>query len=86
MGVYNGATVSGNFDIGIYDDQQNLIAHSGSTAQAGTTQWQVVAVSAAFDPGVYYMALAFDNTTATTYGVSGGRLRTSGRSEFSLRL
>lgn len=68
-GTYNGSAVSGNFDVGIYDDQQNQLVHSGSTAQSGTSAWQVVTLtSTTLDPGIYYMALALDNTTGTVLG------------------
>lgn len=83
-GPYNGSTATGNFDVGIYDDQQNAITTLGSTAQSGTTAWQVVAFASpvTLDPGLYYMALAFSSTSSTYFGVSAGGsgnpLRTAG--------
>lgn len=69
--VANGAAVSGNFDIGIYDDGGgsstiNRLVSLGSTAQAGTSAPQATAAAYTLLPGNYYAALCFDNTTATT--------------------
>lgn len=63
----NGATVSGNVDAGIYDASGNRIYSVGSIAQSGTQNFQVntVPVSLILGPGVYYLALVCDNTTAT---------------------
>ncbi len=75
MGVFNGASVSGNLDIGVYDDQANRITHSGSTAQSGTNAWQSVAVAGVtLQPGIYYMALNFDNTSARYFAIFGSSL------------
>ena len=80
MFVANGGTVSGNFDIGIYTLDGKRIYASGSTAQAGTTALQYVSLSTELilPPDAYYLALAFDNTTATTQrnaaaGINGVR-------------
>lgn len=40
MFVYNGATVSGNVDVGIYDFTRSRLWSSGSTPQAGASQLQ----------------------------------------------
>lgn len=66
----NGATVSGNSDMGLYTQDGIQIAHIGSTVQAGTSAMQVVAAAANLylGQGLYYLALAADNVTAT-YGV-----------------
>ena len=71
MWVLNGGTVSGNFDIGVYDNPDggsvlNRVASIGSTAQSGANVPQAVANSGYLPPGNYYAALCFDNTTATT--------------------
>ena len=70
---YNGATVTGNCDIGVFDDQQNAIGTLGSTAQSGATGWQPNAVSWKLNPGTYYMGFSMSSATATvwTSGVSG---------------
>jgi len=66
--VMNGAAVSGNLDIGIYDALGNKLASTGSTAQAGTTAPQRInlAVPLQLRPGRYYLAMAMDNGTGTT--------------------
>ena len=67
-GPYNGATATGNFDVGVYDDQQNKLVSAGSTAQSGTTAWQVVSLtSTTLNPGLYYMALAFSSASSTVF-------------------
>lgn len=61
---YNGATVSGNLDAGIYDSESNLLINTGSTAQSGVSQAQSKSVtSTSINPGVYYLAMCADNTT-----------------------
>lgn len=66
--VANGATASGNFDIGIYDDSGTRIVSTGSTAQSGTSDLQVVDITdTLIGPGQFFLALAFDNTTATVF-------------------
>lgn len=70
MGVMNGPTVSGHFDVGIYDASFNLLTSAGSTTQTGTNSAQVVDVpdvilSASTD---YYLAFSTDGTTGTYWG------------------
>lgn len=67
MFVANGATTSGNFDIGIYDQFLNRLVAMGSTAQSGISQNQVVNIAdtVLLPDQDYWMALVFDNTTAT---------------------
>lgn len=70
--VVNGTAVSGNIDLGIYRASDSGTAQkiitTGSTAQSGTSAAQVVSISATqLAVGQYYMAIAIDNTTATTY-------------------
>lgn len=61
--LMNGAAVSGNVDVGIYDALGNRIASVGSTAQAGTTAPQRINFSAPVQlrPGRYYLAVALSN-------------------------
>ena len=61
----NGATVSGNVDIGVYTSAGVKVASIGSTAQAGASGTQITTLSAALSAGNYYLAFACDNTTAT---------------------
>lgn len=64
----NGATSSGNLDVGIYDEYGNLLVSSGSTAQGTVSVIQDVDITDTFlQAGLYYMAMVFDNTTATIY-------------------
>jgi hypothetical protein len=73
MSITNGATASGNFDIGIYDYKGNRRVSSGSTAQTGTATPQTVDITdTLLLPGLYYMALVFDNTTGTVANWAAG--------------
>lgn len=67
MFCLNGATVSGNIDIGIYDSAGTLLVSKGSTAQAGTTAMQILdTTDFGLVPGqTYYAFLACDNIAAT---------------------
>lgn len=66
MGVNNGTVVSGNVDVGIFDQGGNKIVTMGSTAQAGTSVQQVFDITdTLLLPGRYYMALACSNVTST---------------------
>jgi hypothetical protein len=68
MFVLNGATVSGNIDVGIYDEAGTRLVSSGSTAHAGTSVIQVLDITdTQLGIGLFYMALALDGTTATVY-------------------
>ena len=72
MSWANGATVSGNVDIGIYNSEGTLLVSSGSTAQSGVSANQTVnTTDTLLSPGKwFYLALAVDNTTATLLGVA----------------
>lgn len=62
----NGATASGNIDVGIYDRVGTRLVSAGSTAQAGTSVLQVFNVTdTLIGPGQFYFAVALDNTTGT---------------------
>lgn len=61
----NGAAVSGNVDVGIYNSSLTRLISAGSTAQATANVLQAADVTdTAMGPGQFYMALACDNTTA----------------------
>jgi hypothetical protein len=63
--VENGTTVSGNIDVGIYDRGGARLVSSGSTAQSGTSAIQSFDITdTTLNPGLYYLAVAMDNTTA----------------------
>ena len=66
MYVQNGGTLSGNLDLGIYTANGTRLVSSGSTAQSGTNTLQVVDITdTLIGSGLFYMAIAVDNTTAT---------------------
>lgn len=71
--VANGATASGNVDIGLYDDAWNRITSTGSTAQSGTSTVQVIDITDILvTPGRYYIALALSSATGTVQMTSSG--------------
>lgn len=64
--VLNGATVSGNIDVGIYDSAGTRLVSSGSTAQSGTNAVQAFNIAdTLLAAGWYYLAVAMDNITGT---------------------
>ena len=66
--AHNGATASGNIDVGIYDAQGRKLVSAGSTAQAGTNALQEFDVTdTVIGPGLFYLAVAMDNTTGTLF-------------------
>lgn len=73
--VRNGTTASGNIDMGIYDSAFSRQVSIGSTAQAGTNVIQEFNIAdTAITAGQYYIGIAMDNTTGTTfrYSAAGG--------------
>lgn len=65
--IANGAAVSGNFDIGLFDMAGNKLVSSGATAQSGTSVRQVLDITDTLLPrGTTWLGLSFDNVTATT--------------------
>lgn len=63
---------SGNLDIGIYNEAGAQLVHAGSTA-VGAAGVQVVNITdTTLTPGVYFLALNCDNTTATFNKTSTG--------------
>jgi hypothetical protein len=68
--IQNGNVASGNFDIGIYDDQGDRLVSSGSTAQSGTAVAQAVdTTDITLLPGAYYFGVVMDNTTGVIAGL-----------------
>lgn len=64
----NGATASGNIDVGVYDESYNKVISSGSTAQAGAGALQEFDVAdTPISAGLYYVVFALDNATGTVY-------------------
>lgn len=81
MFMLNGATVSGNIDVGIYDALGTRLVSKGSTAQAGINAIQEFDITdTRLGPGLFYMASAMDNATGTVLrkSVNGIILRTAG--------
>ena len=78
----NGASVSGNVDVGIYSEDGRRLISTGSTAQSGTNATQVVNITdTPLGPGLFYLALAMDNNTGTLVrGTAGSvdRLKATG--------
>ena len=73
MFLFNGIAVNGNFDIGIYDRTGVRLVSSGSVVQAGVSSLQAVDVAdTLIGPGLFYMALVFDNVVATIYASRPG--------------
>lgn len=66
LSLHNGAAVSGNVDMGIYDERGNRLVSKGSTAQAGTTTIQPFDITdTLLMPASYYVGLALDNGVGT---------------------
>lgn len=79
MAWENGATASGNIDVGIYDENGTRLVSSGTTAQAGVSTIQVVDVTDTWLlPGLYYFGMSASAITvtilATTPGVQSCRV------------
>lgn len=63
------STASGNFDAGIYDEEGTRLASVGSTAAANGVQAYNIA-DTVLKPGLYYLAVASDNTTTKLTGTN----------------
>ena len=85
--VLNGAIVSGNLDLGIYTSDGTCIASAGSTAQAGASVIQIITLGTAIrlPCGLFYMAIAVDNITATVFrtGVDAYLLKVLGMAQMA---
>lgn len=65
----NGSTVgTDSRDIGIYDSQGNKIASTGGVLTSGASAVQSTALSTTLLPGLYYLAMSQNGTTATVLG------------------
>ncbi len=66
MFIENATTVSGNVDVGIYTTEGVRLVSSGTTAHATANGLQIFDITdTLLNPGLYYLAMAMDNTTAT---------------------
>lgn len=74
MWLQNGATASGNIDIGLYTDAGTLIVSKGSTAQSGAgTRQDFDITDTALSPGIrYYMGLVMDGILGTAVRAVAG--------------
>jgi hypothetical protein len=60
----NGAAVSGNIDVGVYDAGKRKIYSTGSIAQAGVNSIQKVTPTPfTLGTGLFFLAISMDNTT-----------------------
>lgn len=76
MWVANGTAVSGNLDMGIYDHTGRRLIAAGSTAHSGVSAIQSVDITdAVLGPGLFYMAITFDNTAAILQMVAVTNIR-----------
>jgi len=77
--VANGNSVTGNVDVGIYNENQVRLVSSGSTARSGPNGIQVIDIAdTVLTPGRYFMAVVSDTT--------GGFLRRAAISGFENEL
>lgn len=69
FGFFNGGTLSGNLDVGVYTLGGKRLVSIGSTAQAGANVVQKVTLGTPFvlPAGAYYLAMALDNATGTNF-------------------
>jgi hypothetical protein len=64
----NGAAVSGNVDMGIYDEAGTRLTSTGATAQSGTNAIQTVGITdITLGPGLYYMAMSLSSAVGTIF-------------------
>jgi hypothetical protein len=75
-GWHNGSVVSGNIDVAIYGAKGTRIVSTGSTAQSGTTTSQQVTLASPIQlgAGLYFLAIAVDNTTTQLFAMGFGGL------------
>lgn len=82
----NGATVSGNVDVGIFNKYGDRLSSAGSTVMAGASTIQTVDITnVELWTGTYYISMAVDNTTATFQraAVAANQLRVCGVQEMA---
>lgn len=72
---YNGATVSGNVDVGIYDEKKRKIISTGSTLQAGINSLQRIDITDTWlGTGLFFLAISMDNVTGTLFSNTSGNV------------
>lgn len=66
LAISNGATASGEVDLGIYNTAGTRLVSVGGSSQLGTSTEQVFDVTdTTLQPGIYYLAAVLDNTLGT---------------------
>lgn len=79
IGVLNGTSAGGQFDMGIYDTSWTRLVSSGSTGGSGGSVWQFVNITDTPLVGgvLYYLAMSRDNITANRqrYSLVGGTVQ-----------
>ena len=66
--VSNGNNLTGNVDVGLYNQAGTRLLSTGSTARSGSTINQYIGITdQSFPPGTYYLALVGSSTTGS-YG------------------
>jgi len=80
FGWINANVIGGNFDVGIYDANLDLIIKTGSTAQAGDSVIQTVNVAdTEIQPGFYYVGISHDTASSRIIrGLATDVTRTTG--------
>lgn len=67
----NTASLGGNVDAGVYSEDGTRLVSIGGTAQAGSTQAQVVSITTtSLDAGRYWMAISKSTATGQFYHIS----------------
>lgn len=67
LSILNGSAVAGNMTLYLYDANGAVAARTASTAQSGTAAYQQVPFTATYDavgPGLYFIGVQFNNTSA----------------------
>jgi hypothetical protein len=67
IALLNGSAVAGNVTAWLADSNGNPVANTASTAQSGTAGYQQIPFTAPYKakgPGVYFICLQFDSTSA----------------------
>jgi microcystin-dependent protein len=66
VSLFNGSAVAGNIQVALADSNGNVVAQSAATAAAGTTAYQRIPFSAAYNaigPATFYVLLQNNNTS-----------------------
>lgn len=69
--ITHGSVHAGNLDMGIYDQNGNLLVHTGVVAATAGPQTVTLTAPFILPAGLYYMALWVDNSTDTYLAFTG---------------